>query len=328
MKTLKGQDLQKSDYADMQRQLEAVFYDIIFRPIVDLLAPRNAQVKKAARELKNAVTAPVVAGVRSGKIQYSEDTFSGDFSAAISKALRSYGARYSKQQKTYTILQQDLPPEVLAAVVEYAAAAKDLHYELVRKLDEVQRGLEQAVRVNKVNATVTVSKMERKFNQDYGEAIGREELSERSSEALSRGYSDNMELWVKNFSADTIRELREAVEENAAAGYRFDHLVDRIQGRYDVSRTKAEFLARQETSLLVSKHREQRFGEVGITEYVWRTAGDVEVREGHRELNGRTFEFAKPPVVDAASGRRANPGEDYRCRCRAEPVMPRVLTDA
>ncbi len=274
------------------------------------------------------VVAPVVAGIRSGKIQYVDSTFSGDFSATISKALRSYGAKFNKQQGTFTIMEHDLPMDVLAAANEYADAAKNLHVALGLRLDEIQRGLEGSVKGKKVDATATILKMEKGFNKAYGEAIGKEELSDRAKRNLDADYANNMALWIKKWSSDTIKELRGAVEENAAAGYRFDHLVDRIQGRYDVSKTKAAFLARQETALLVSKHREQRFGEVGITSYIWRTAGDAEVREAHKHLNGREFEFANPPIVDAATGRRANPGEDYNCRCEAEAVLPGVLTSA
>lgn len=328
MKLLKPQKLHESDYSNVEEQLRAIFYELIFNPIVSLLAPHNAQVKSAARELRNAVVAPVVAAIRSGKIQYVNDTFSGNFNAEISKALRSYGANYNKLQGTFTIVPQDLPMEVLAAVNEYAKAAEDLHDDLAKVLKNLEHGLGDAVNKKMVDATVVVGKMEKGFNKVYGEAIGREELSDRAKRELSKDYSDNMKLWIKKFSRETIQELRGTVEENAAAGYRFDHLIDKIQNRYDVSKTKASFLARQETALFVSKHREQRFTDVGITEYIWRTAGDATVREDHKHLNGKTFSYAEPPVVDVASGRRANPGCDYNCRCVDEPILTGVLASA
>lgn len=325
MKILRGQPLREDTYSNVVEQLEVIFYRIVFKPIVDLLAPHNAQVRVAAKEMRNAVVAPVVAAIRAGKIQHSEGTFSGDFSATTSKALRSYGADWNKVQKTFTIEESALPIEVLAAVNEYAGAAKDLHDELAKRLDEIQRGLESAVDSNTVDAKVVVGKMEKGFNKTYGEAVGREELSDRASESLSDNYTDNMKLWIKKWCAETITDLRGIVEVNAKEGYRFDRLIPRIQGRYDVSKTKASFLARQETALLVSKHRQERFADVGITSYIWRTAGDADVRDDHKKLNGREFEYANPPIVDEATGRRANAGEDFNCRCVAEPVMPGVL---
>ena len=69
-----------------------------------------------------------------------------------------------------------------------------------------------------------------------------------------------------------IGEIRAMVATNAKAGYRFDSLVDRIQNRYSVTKNKAEFLAQNETSIYTSKVREQRFGDVGVTEYIWQSS--------------------------------------------------------
>lgn len=45
--------------------------------------------------------------------------------------------------------------------------------------------------------------------------------------------------------------------------------------------------------------------------YIWRTRGDDKVRTAHAENNGRIFAWDNPPT--------GNPGEDYNCRCLAEP---------
>lgn len=328
VKLLRPQPLKESDYDDMRKQLELIFYKLIFKPIVDLLSPYNAQVKKAAKELRNAIIAPVVSGIKAGRIQYVKNTFSGDFNAEISKALKSYGANYNKRLGTYTILPQDLPVDVLAAVNEYAEAAKALHDELDKQLGEIQIGLEGKIKANPVDAKKTIGKLDKKFKEAYEEAIGAEELSDRAVDQISKDYTNNMELWIQKWSEETIKELRGAVQENASEGYRFDHLIDRIQNRYDVSKTKATFLARQETSLFVSKHRQGRFEDAGITSYIWQTAGDTNVREDHKHLNGREFKFSEPPIIDKASGMRGNPGEGYNCRCVADPVLPGVLANA
>lgn len=320
MKVLKPQRLRPSDYSDMRKQLEVLFYELVFKPVVDLLAPHNAQVRAAAKELRNAIVAPVVAAVRSGRIQYVGSTFSGNFNAEISKALKSYGATYNKRQGTFTIMEQDLPLEVLTAVNEYADESEKLHDALSDKLDEIQRGLEKAIKDSPVDASELVVKMEGGFNSAYGEAIGKEELSDRAKKKLTEDYSDNMELWIKKWSEESIRELRTIVEENAAAGYRFDVLVDKIQNRYDVSRTKAEFLARQETSLFISKHRQQKFEDAGVTSYIWQTAGDARVREDHAKLDGREFEYANPPIIDESTGMKGNPGEGFNCLPGDSPI--------
>lgn len=49
--------------------------------------------------------------------------------------------------------------------------------------------------------------------------------------------------------------------------------------------------------------------------FVWRTAGDDKVRNEHAMRSGRVFTFDAPPDGEL-------PGEDYNCRCWAEPVNP------
>jgi hypothetical protein len=49
--------------------------------------------------------------------------------------------------------------------------------------------------------------------------------------------------------------------------------------------------------------------------YTWKTVGDKKVREGHAERSGRRFFWGD----DLEGG---HPGEDYNCRCWAEPLNP------
>jgi hypothetical protein len=49
------------------------------------------------------------------------------------------------------------------------------------------------------------------------------------------------------------------------------------------------------------------------THYVWRTRGDKKVRSSHSANNGKIFSWDNPPPT-------GHPGEDYGCRCNAEPV--------
>jgi len=53
------------------------------------------------------------------------------------------------------------------------------------------------------------------------------------------------------------------------------------------------------------------------THYIWRTRGDDKVRPSHAVNNGRVFAWDDPPET-------GHPGEDYGCRCTAEPFMPSV----
>lgn len=52
--------------------------------------------------------------------------------------------------------------------------------------------------------------------------------------------------------------------------------------------------------------------EAGHTRYIWRTSGDNRVRASHAANEGRVFAWDSPPPT-------GHPGEDYGCRCKADP---------
>ena len=51
------------------------------------------------------------------------------------------------------------------------------------------------------------------------------------------------------------------------------------------------------------------------TRYIWRTRNDGKVRSSHAAREGQVFSWDDPPVG-------GHPGEDYNCRCTAEPYYP------
>jgi len=56
------------------------------------------------------------------------------------------------------------------------------------------------------------------------------------------------------------------------------------------------------------------------THYIWRTRGDNKVRASHAANNGKIFAWDNPPPT-------GHPGEDYGCRCTAEPYHGFVIYD-
>jgi SPP1 gp7 family putative phage head morphogenesis protein len=101
--------------------------------------------------------------------------------------------------------------------------------------------------------------------------------------------------------ADVLEDLRATApaEERAA--------ISRVRGR--VLKWGAE------------KNRKAQIAS-GIKRYIWRTQRDGRVRPMHAALDGATQRWSKPPII-RSDGTRGNPGDDYNCRCWAEPVVNR-----
>lgn len=314
------QHIRPALYEGMDEQIEKIFFDIIFRSTAEVIRDFTAQLKRT-NEITNASTEPLRQALRSGRVQYYDGVFSGQFNAAISLSLRSIGASFDKSSRVYRINPGGTPNWVKSEATIYQSKAKEAHQLVLKGLDFTEDALDQMVDKYKVDADETVGEANDWWRTAAKKLEVSPELGPGARKRLADDYSTNMKLWIKKFSQDEIQKLRQTVEKNAQEGYRFDTLIDRIQSRYDVSQRKAKFLARQETSLFMSKFRQQRFTEAGYQSYTWSTSNDERVRHDHRHLNGKVFSYNHPPVVDRATGRTGNPGEDFNCRCVAIPKL-------
>lgn len=97
-------------------------------------------------------------------------------------------------------------------------------------------------------------------------------------------------------------------------GRRVEDLAAELQERTDVSESRAELIARDQTLKTLGALNEARQTKAGVTSYVWSTSLDGAVRPEHAALEGQTFFWDDPPEP-------GHPGEDYQCRCSAIPVI-------
>lgn len=106
------------------------------------------------------------------------------------------------------------------------------------------------------------------------------------------------------------------------SGLRAEDISKRIQGRLKDSVTnakaRANLIARDQVSKLNGQLMQLRQKEIGVKSYTWRTVGDGAVRDSHAELDGKTFSWDEPPSV-------GHPGDDYQCRCTAEPNLAEIF---
>lgn len=328
MRTLAPLRLKPSYWTDIEAQIIETLRHLLFKPLVSTIKAMGVNIKENA-VLQNAYEDEIVKALRSGRLQYSNGVFSGTYSAAITSSLRKLGATFDERSRTFRIPPAQVPNWMKAEAAAYQVRARDIHETLMLKLREMERRLDHDINIRPMDAKKTIDALEDGFSPVAKKLEVSPELNPESRENLAEEYSENMKLYIKKFAEREVLSLREAVEENATEGYRFDKLIPSIKKRYGVSVRKAKFLARNETSIFMSKYHEQRYREGGVTQYVWSTSHDTRVRpalgthgsDNHRVLDGRVFAFSNPPTVDPAKGRKANPGQDYNCRCVAIPVL-------
>lgn len=132
-------------------------------------------------------------------------------------------------------------------------------------------------------------------------------------EKVFEAFVQNNVAKITSVSAGALDEMRELVSQGFREGVPTDKLSKRIEKRFGVAKSRAKLIARDQVGKLQGELNRARQKEVGVHEYIWRTSKDERVRDSHR-LEGQRFSWNAPPPP-------GHPGEDYQCRCYAEPVL-------
>lgn len=311
--------IHKDSYNEpLESEIFAYFKETIFDPIYELLETAGAGVRV------NSVSALRVA-IQSGKIWYEGGKFHGKFSAAISRDLRALGATPSGT--AFEIQLSALPIGLRSLISQAKLGSDQLHARILATLDQMQQNLSLAGTGIKLSTGLTkvVTDLQAQFSASISDV--KDDLSISSAmtpdiqENLRKNLIENTEIGIKTWAPLEVANLRHIVQENLHAGGRVDRIQELLQTQYGVAQRKARFIAENEMSLAVSKYREERYTAIGCRRYEWSTHHDEKERKDHKKLDRRIFEYSNPPIVDRATGRRRNPGEDYNCRCVGLPIL-------
>jgi SPP1 gp7 family putative phage head morphogenesis protein len=186
-------------------------------------------------------------------------------------------------------------------------AAFDL-YGRLEKLSKLTKKLTTAEWKRVVKRTLGINIMD-----DYYNGL-------KFQQKYDKWIADNVGL-IKTIPQTALDRMREVVQIGSLNGTPTKSIAKQIQEAYSVEKNHALFIARDQAAKLNADITREQHEDSGVDSYVWRTMSDSRVRERHAELNGKRFKYIEPPVVDERTQRRANPGEDYQCRCVALSVF-------
>lgn len=119
---------------------------------------------------------------------------------------------------------------------------------------------------------------------------------------------------IRSIDDEYLHQVEQLVSTSVRSGVRPEDIADELEERYDVSRSRAELIARDQIGKFNGQLTELRQTDLGIEEYIRRGVGDARERDSHRLINNVTFAWDDPPLV-------GHPGEDFQCRCWAEPSL-------
>jgi len=315
----------KKAYGDtMARALNEFLYALIYKPILDVL--RQVDQSKIKLNAKDPQDLHLMKKIQDGVILYDGEFMLGRFDAKSAKQIRDLGGEWDPFKSGYRFSPGKLTSNLKTAISASKERLKQVNDGLENVLGEADDRIDQALELVDLDAPLDeiLGGLQAQTVKAMNEIGVKYTLTHGQKETIKKEYTNNMKIYIKDWTEEHIQTLRKDVQANSMAGYRYNKLKDTLQYRYGTSKNKAEFLAQQETSLFMAKFRQQRFLDAGVNFYVWQTVRDGKVRPEHQSLHDRIFQFGDPPVVDAATGRKGEPGEDFNCRCIARPITKPV----
>lgn len=300
--------MQESYYKPIEDDINIFFYDTYWKEIFDVLDSPYFRL--------NAIN-PLITAIRNGTIKYSNGIFTGIFNMKISAELEKF-AKYDGRIRVW----KGVPPSAVSATAAVANdKAKKLNETISRLIDGIPQKIESAIESLKYSIDAPLFSMNAQADRDLSTLGISVDVTPELSKNIADDYTNNLNLNIVNWQPEETARLRDMIEKNVLSGYNRNELISMIQSEYEVSKNKAKFWARNETSLLTAKIRDTRYQDAGIKKYKWSSSQDVRVRDWHKELNGKVFLYSSPPVIDRKTGQRGNPGETYNCRCTAIPLL-------
>lgn len=252
----------------------------------------------------------------------------------------SVDREYLRVTNAYMKVLNDTLKEYLPDLLKVATEEDIVQYrtdglgDLVGKVVDIfaRIGLEVSKRLNvfglqeKVEKMATSTKMKaaKEWKKEVHATLGIDILEDYYTgdfykDQLGKWTSTNVDL-ISTIPQASLGKMKEIVLEGYQNGKPHKQVVKEMQETYNMDKSHARFIARDQVAKLnsdITKHQQK---DAGVGKYKWSDSGDSRVREGHSKLNNKIFSWDDPPVVDD-KGRRCHPGQDYRCRCVALPVF-------
>jgi SPP1 gp7 family putative phage head morphogenesis protein len=121
-------------------------------------------------------------------------------------------------------------------------------------------------------------------------------------------------ILIKTIPHDVLDGVEKLASRAFTGAQQSRGLAEAIDHEFDVGESHARLIARDQIGKLYGQTNAYRQQDLGITSFIWRTAGDERVRPEHEDLDGQEFSYDDPPEEGL-------PGEPIQCRCYAEPVI-------
>lgn len=233
-------------------------------------------------------------------------------------AERRYGVRLRQVARQVGALISGHAPE---GVIETEAQLSGIEETLRRYADLIGPWAEAAARYMLTDASRRNERAWTTAGEEMGAALRQEIQTAPTGELYRRLMAEQVTL-IKSLPLDAAQRVHDLVIESRSSGQRATEIAKEIMRTGDVTQARATLIARTESARASSVLTQARAQHIGSTHFIWRTAGDYDVRDSHAKIDGHTFRWDAPPKTDNLPAYIAGAGPN--CRCWPEPVLPEI----
>jgi SPP1 gp7 family putative phage head morphogenesis protein len=136
-------------------------------------------------------------------------------------------------------------------------------------------------------------------------------IGSHSADLLYAFIAEHSQL-IKSVQREQLDKISLAINRGIREGRLLKELTKDIQATSDLSKRRAQLIARNaplQYSGALTKHHQQ---SAGIKQYRWQTSQDERVRDSHRNRNGTAYDWNEPGP---------HPRSEVNCRCDAVPIL-------
>lgn len=274
-------------------------------------------------KIENSDRSPLRQAIRKGTVKFWRGEFRGKLSHKVTAEIKKLGGKWDRKTKSFHILLSKLPKDLQDQI-------KLSEHQFIKKskvaidfLDDIDLGKNNYIKKIDDFFDTKIFKLDETISENLKDFGVVPKITKDERKAIARDYTENLDLYIQKFTIEETSKLRDKMKKNVLDGSRYEDMIDTIQSSYGVTRSKAKFLARQETALMMSALQTQRYKDAGVEGYIWRCVTgtkDHPVRPMHKVLDGVFVKWDDPPIVNK-NGDRMHAGEDFNCRCFKQPVV-------
>ncbi len=130
-------------------------------------------------------------------------------------------------------------------------------------------------------------------------------------QGLLDSFVEEHQKLIKSVRQEHLDKIALTIKRGIREGRLEKDIPKEIRSVTDISKRRSRLIARNaplQYSGAITKHHQM---SAGIKQYRWQTSHDERVRESHRELDGKVFNWSRPGPY---------PRSEVNCRCDAVPV--------